>query len=207
MRLKLYVGLALALLFVGAAYFAHAQTVPAAIGPRAFSPFAIGAGFSGYNNPDFGHGHILGGTLWIDYTPSQVPHFLRGIGVEAEARDLNYGRTATLPSNLREDVAGAGLIYSWPYFRRFSPYGKFLMGLGNADYMVPTTTGGYKPYNQGRTVTMMGGGLEYRAFKSVWVRGDYEYQYWPDFFKHTNPAIPAGLLNPQGITVGAMYHF
>jgi opacity protein-like surface antigen len=203
MRLKLYVGLAFALLFVNSAYSAHAQTVPAARGPKVYSPLAIGAGFSGFN-PDIGHTHLFGGTLWIDYTPDRVPSFLRGIGIEVEARDLNYGRSAAAEPDLREDVASGGVIYSWPHFRNFRPYGKFLIGFGNADEYDARLR---LKFHDSRTVTSFGGGLEYRAFKGVWVRGDYEYQSWPDFFKHSNPAIPAGLLNPQGFTIGAMYHF
>jgi opacity protein-like surface antigen len=133
-----------------------------------------------------------------------VPHLLRGIGLEVEARDLNYGRSATQPPDLRDDVASGGVIYSWHRFRSIRPYGKFLMGYGNTDEgsLVSTVR-----WHDSRTVTSMGGGVEYRAWRSVWVRADYEYQTWPDFFKHSNPAIPQGLLNPQGFTVGAMYHF
>jgi len=105
MRLKLYVGLILALLFVCAAYSALAQTVPAAKEERI--PFAIGAGVSGFN-PDWGQGRILGETVWIDYTPTRVPSFLRGIGLELEARDLNFGRTLTVPPLMVEESAGVG---------------------------------------------------------------------------------------------------
>src|ERR1035437_1040588 len=177
MRLKPYLGLTLAVLFVCAAYSALAQTVPAAT--EKYLPFAIGAGFSGYN-PHYGHGHLLGGTLWIDYTPNRVPRLLRGIGIEAEARDLNYGRSSSQPPNLREDAAGGGVIYSWPRFRDFRPYGKFLMGFGNTDYGSKITQA---RGHDSRNVTSMGGGVEFRAFRSVWVRADYEYQSWPDFFK------------------------
>jgi hypothetical protein len=38
----------------------------------------------------------------------------------------------------------------------------------------------------------------------LWVRADYEHQSWPDFFKATKPA---GRLDSQGFTVGAVYHF
>ena len=203
MRLKLYVGLAFALLFVSTTYSVHAQTVPAAIGPKEFPPLAIGVGFSGYN-PDDGHGHLLGGTLWIDYIPNRVPHLLRGLGIEAEARDLSLDRSATEAVNLRIDYVGGGLIYSWPRFRRYRPYAKCFMGYGNADQRYDPIANHY--YHDSRTVTSFGGGLDYRAFKNVWVRGDYEYQSWPDFFKHSNPP-PNGRLNPQGFTVGAMYHF
>jgi hypothetical protein len=40
--------------------------------------------------------------------------------------------------------------------------------------------------------------------RSVWLRADYEYQNWPDFYKNTKPS---GTLNPQGGTLGVMYHF
>jgi hypothetical protein len=171
---------------------------------------AIGAGFSGFN-PDDGHGHILGGTLWIDYTFPRMPHYLNGIGLEAEGRDLNYGRSATLVPALRQDIAAGGVIYSWPRYRNFRPYGKFLMGYGNADEEdTKITPPGF--WTDSRTITCMGGGLELRAYRAIWLRADYEYQIWPDFYKHPAYGIPpvaapAGLLNPQGFTVGAMYHF
>jgi opacity protein-like surface antigen len=200
MRSKPYGRLALIFLLVVAAHIALGQLAPAAT--KNEPSLAIGVGFSGFN-PDHGHGHLLGGTLSIDYTPSHVPLFLYGIGIEAEARDLNYGRSSNEPGNLREDIASGGVIYSWPHFSNFRPYGKFLMGYGNTDSESKTLL----RYHDSRTITCMGGGLEFRAAHRVWVRADYEYQSWPDFFKHTGNTKPAGLLNPQGFTVGASYHF
>jgi opacity protein-like surface antigen len=199
MRLKSNNGLTLALLFVCAVCPARAQTVEAA--NEAGLPLAIGGGFSGYN-PDFGHGHLLGIALWADYTPSKVPQVLSGIGIEAEVRDLNYGRSSNEPGNLREDVGGGGVIYSWRHFRNFRPYGKFLIGFGNTDFESVAK----HRVNQTRTVTCLGGGVEFRAFRNLWARADYEYQSWPDFF-FTRVGVPKGKLNPQGFTVGAMYHF
>jgi opacity protein-like surface antigen len=198
MVLKPYLGPALAALFVCAASSVPAQTVPSAT--KGEAPLAVGAGISGYNNPDFGPGHLLGGTLWIDYIPNRVPSFLRGIGLEAKGLDLNYGRPATLPANLREDVASGGVIYSWPRYRNFRPYVKYLMGFGNVDYEWTNQV----RFHDSRTVTSMGGGLEYLVFRHLWARVDYEYQSWPDFF---NSTTPPGKINPQGVTVGAMYHF
>jgi opacity protein-like surface antigen len=196
MGLKPYLGPTLAALFVCAAYSVLAQTVPAATQNKI--PLAVGAGISGYN-PDYGQGHLLGGTLWIEYALPHMPSYLSGIGLEAEGRDLNYGRSTTQPANLREDVGEGGVIYSWPRYRNLRPYGKFMMGFGNVDYMGSNLL----RYHDSRTITSMGGGVDYRVFRSVWMRADYEYQKWPDMFKATTPP---GTLNPQGFTVGAMYH-
>jgi opacity protein-like surface antigen len=202
MHWKLSFSLTLSVLLVCVVFPACAQSVPAAIGQSGFSPLAVGIGFSGYN-PDYDHGHLLGSTLWIDYTPDFLPTSLRGLGVEMEARDLNYGRSTTQPPNLRQDVGAGGVLYSMPHFHGFRPYTKFLMGLGNTDETAKTGV----RYNDSRTVTIVGGGIDFRAIRKVWVRADYEYQFWPDFFKHANKAIPAGVLNPQGFTLGAVYHF
>ena len=197
MGLKTYLGPALAALLVCTAITALAQTMSSARKDNV--PLAVGAGFSGFNNPDYG-GHLLGGTLWIDYSLPHMPRLLQGIGLEVEGRDLNYGRSATLPPNLRQDVASGGVIYSWPRYRNFRPYAKYLMGFGSIDY------GGGNPvrYHDTRTVTSMGGGVEYRVFRKLWVRADYEYQTWPDFYKSTTPP---GAITPHGFTAGAMYHF
>ena len=198
MQMKPYLGLILAplLVLVFAPTRALAQTAPAATEARL--PLAIGAGFSGFN-PDSGHGHLLGGTLWIDYSPKQVPQMLRGLGLQVEARDLNYGQSQT-QQNLRQDVASGGVFYSSPRYRNLRPYGKFEMGFGNMDWLPRGDR-----VHQTRTVTILGGGVELRAYRSVWVRIDYEYQFWPDFF--FKGAKPIGQLNPQGFTVGVLYHF
>jgi len=201
MVLKTYLGPALAAFFVCAAASIPAQNVHSAT--RDEVPLAVGAGISVYNTPDFGHRHLLGGTLWIDYFPSRVPSFLRGIGLEVKGLALNYGRTTTLSADLREDVASGGVIYSWPRYRNFRPYAKFMMGFSNVDYI------GYEGTTQvhlhdSRTVTSLGGGVEYRVFRYLWARVDYEYQAWPDIFNTTSTT---GTIDPHGFTVGAMYHF
>jgi opacity protein-like surface antigen len=203
MDLKPCLGPTLAALFLCAASPVLSQAVPAAT--QGNIPLSVGGGISAYN-PDIYQGHMLGGTLWIDYTLRHMPHTLQGLGIEAEARDLNYFRSGDIPSGVREDVALGGVIYSWPRYRDFRPYGKFLMGYGNADEetinYIPVTH-----WTDSRTVTSMGGGMDYRVLEHLWVRVDYEYESWPDFFKHPNNIPPAQRLKPQGFTVGAMYHF
>jgi opacity protein-like surface antigen len=197
MGIRLYFVPTLAVFFVCATYSAVSQAVPAATEGK--SPWAIGAGVSGYNS-DFENGQLLGGTLWIDYALTKVPSLLQGLAVEAEARDLNYGRWGTEQSNLRQDTAGGGLIYSWHHFNKFRPYAKLVEEFGNTDYGMNTAM----RYNATRNFLAGGGGVEYRVMRHLWVRADYEYQSWRDFFKYT---VPAGRMNPQGVTVGAVYHF
>lgn len=208
MGLKLYLGPTLAAFFVCAAYSSLAQIAPAAADENV--PWAIGAGLSGYN-PDWGHGHLLGGTLWVDYSLPRMPSLLHGLSIEGEARDLNYGRSSSQPENLRQDIVQGGLKYSWPRFLNFRPYGKFSEGYGNTDYECTTlaqceTTDNMR-YHDSRTIFSGGGGLEYRVSRHVWVRADYEYQFWPNFFKHLVVGTPVGWMNPQGFTIGAMYDF
>jgi opacity protein-like surface antigen len=197
MHLQPFLGLPLAVLLVCSAYPSFAQVVPAANEGRL--PLSVGAGVSSFD-PDWEPGRMLGITAWVDYTPGWMPRRLRGIGIEAEGRDINYGRSSSQPANLREDVAAGGVIYTWYRFHNFRPYGKYLMGIGNTDYESKSLA----REHDSRTVTIAGGGVEARIFRNVWARADYEYQFWPDFFKSTNPP---GLLNPQGVTVGASYHF
>ena len=175
----------------------YSQTNPAAV--NGTLPIAVGMGLSGFS-PDFGSGLLMGGTLWIDYTPARVPQILQGIGIEAEGRDLSLNRSSSQPPNLREDVASGGVIYFWRGNDKVRPFAKALFGLGNIDYEL----GNSVRRHDTRTVTSLGGGLEYRAFQNIWVRGDYEYQFWPDFWKN---ATPAGQLTPQGFSIGVSYDF
>jgi opacity protein-like surface antigen len=90
---------------------------------------------------------------------------------------------------------GGGPIYIWRHFRNFHPYGKGIVSFGVIDFRIPNSTYNY----DSRTVLSAGIGFEYRAYRNVWARADYEYQDWPHLFGQT--------LDPQGFTVGASYHF
>jgi opacity protein-like surface antigen len=205
MRLKPHLKLALAVFLACAAASARAQVAPSA--DEKTTPFSIGLGISAFNFPGVKSGDILGATLWSDYMPTRVPWRLHGIGLEGEARDLNFGRSGALSSADRVDLAAVGPIYSWQHYHKFRPYGKLLFGYGNANYLVTISpshpTGAY---SQSRTLACAGGGVDYRLSHGFWLRADYEYQYWPDFFKHPGTTIPNGKWHPQGITVGAVYH-
>lgn len=196
MHLKLIPRLVCAALLIPAVFPAFSQVGPSA--KQGTLPISVGFGLSGFN-PSYNGGMLLGGTVWLDFTPPKLPQILHGIGLEVEGRDLSLNRSS-IQVNLREDVASGGVMYSYRNFKNFSPYAKFLMGYGNIDYMrTPPTR-----LHDSRTVTTLGGGVEYRAYRDVWIRGDYEYQYWPDFWKNTKPP---GSLTPMGFTLGATYDF
>lgn len=191
MIFKLRVSLSLATLFFVAAFPAFSQVAPAASGGGL--PLVVGAGFSDFYT-DWNR-RITGPTLWVNWNFYSGPRLLHGFGIEAEGRDLNYGRTGS-DAKLRQDTIAGGPIYTWRHYHNFHPYGKFLMGYGSIDFNINA------PHysHDSRTVFAPGGGVEYRVSRNVWVRGDYEYQFWTDFFNHH-------ALNPNGLTVGVSYDF
>ena len=193
MHLKLFLIPIIAAFPFCAAHFLLAQAVPAA--KDGSQSLAIGGGLSSYD-VDWGHGRMLGATVWADYTPGWLPARLRGLGIEAEARDISLGPSSSQPSNFREATAGGGPIYFWRHFRNFHPYGKGNASFGVMNFRIPNTTYDH----DSRTVFSAGVGFEYRAYRNVWARADYEYQAWPDFFGGKT-------MDPQGFTVGASYHF
>lgn len=177
-----------------------AQTVPSAIQTGGL-PITAGLGVSDYD-VDWGHGRMLGGTIWIDYMPSRVPSILHGLGLEAEARDISLNHSSTQPANFRLDTAGGGPIYfaHVARFPNFHPYGKLILSYGGIDWDNPNP----QFTHETRTVMAPGLGFDYRLYRSILLRADYEYQFWPDIA----PSSPGThVLNPQGFTVGAMYDF
>jgi hypothetical protein len=163
---------------------------------------SIGAGISDYN-PDLGQGRMFGTSVWIDYALKGLPKVLQGTGLELEGRDISFGRSSPKEAILREDSFGGGATYTLLNLGPFRPYAKLIFGLGNADYLISPT----RRYNQQRTLTCFGGGFDVKAYRAVWVRVDYEYQYFPDFFKGTKAKPLSAPLDPQGFTLGAVYHF
>jgi len=197
MRLHLASRLTLAAVFAILSIPAFSQVVPAA--SEGGLPLIVGGGFSNFDL-DYGKDNgntrrMEGGTIWANWTLYNAPSLLRGIGIEIEGRDINYGRPATLPK-MRQDVGEGGVIYPWRHYRNFKPYGKFLIGMGSIDF--PSNNPKYT--HDTRAVYSPGGGLEYRVWRNVWVRADYEYEFWLHLFG-------PNALNPNGYTIGASYDF
>ncbi|MGA3033864.1 MAG: outer membrane beta-barrel protein [Terracidiphilus sp.] len=165
-------------------------------------PLEIGAGPSGYE-PDWGHGRMYGGAVWADWYPSFMPNALRGLGVEIEARDISLDRhpepnqpPRSGQANTKEDTAGGGFIYKLRLLRNLNLYGKGLISQGSVDFI--TANPNYS--HDTRALLSGGGGIQYRVYKPIWARVDYEYQVWGKLLSNNT-------LTPQGFTVGMSYDF
>jgi opacity protein-like surface antigen len=173
-----------------------AQTAPAAVS-GGNQHLEAGAGLSDFD-VDWGHGRMLGGTLWVDWSYNQVPSFLRGVGIEAEWRDISLNRSSTQPPNYRLDTIGGGVIYTLRRYGNFEPYGKFLLDYGGIDWNNPEPEFDHET----RTVFAPGLGLKYLIHGNILVRVDYEYQFWPNIAPMSSGTH---ILDPQGFTIGVMY--
>jgi opacity protein-like surface antigen len=198
MRLKFV----LVAIFLAEAVQVFSQSTPAA--SRSVWQANVGVGVSGYQDGYYGSGIMEGPTVWIDIYPNHGPNFIHGLGLEIEGRDLSFGRPSTQPSNFREDTGGGGAIYSWRHFRDFSPYGKFLWEQASIDFHTSDPT-----YNHdNRSLYAAGAGFEYRIWRDVSVRAEYEEQVWQRLFEnHALPYANGLQLKPRGITIGASYSF
>jgi opacity protein-like surface antigen len=188
-------------LLVCASVPAFSQVAPAAGRTGSAPPLSVGFAYSNFNSDYNSHlgsgGRLSGATVWADWNFYNAPPLWDGFGIEVEGRELNYGRAGDDPKPRQETIAG-GAIYTPRFHRRFHPYAKFLVGLGGtyfgADPSAPNHT------HDTRTVFIPSGGADTRFYKSLWLRVNYEYQFWPDFARgHT--------LNPNGIDIGVSYDF
>jgi opacity protein-like surface antigen len=173
-----------ALLFIAAA--AQAQVVPSAYGPR----HSLWVGGE-YSNMKASFPYQTGQRLWGIGAFADL-NVTGHLGVEAEARFLRfnsfYGET--------EDNYLAGPRYVFGKFGKFQPCAKFLVGIGKIQYPFTIGSGAY-------LALAPGGGVSYR-FSPRWaIRGEYEYQFWPDSPGFTNE--PAHQLTPNGFNVGIAF--
>jgi hypothetical protein len=173
---------------------AVSQVVPSATEAQ-FPQWSIGAGGS-YFNPDIGHSRIVGGTLWVDRGLGGPP-LLRPISVEFEARDLRWDHAATSAPTQKINSEQLGGLYTFTPTDSFHQYLKVLVGRGSANFLQIEPTW---------RALSLAGGLTVRAHRHLWIRGEYEYQIFPNFFSpQVSRSAKAAALDPQGITVGAVY--
>jgi hypothetical protein len=142
-----------------------------------------------------------GFTVWGDWRP-RPDGALSGLGLDVEVRDIDFGRSSSLPSNFKQVTGGGGPIYYVRVFRNFQVYGKWLFGFGSMDFK---TSDPYYTHDT-RNFSAPGGGFQYRLYHHLWARADYEYQMWPDLFPNKNNP-QGGTMDPQGFTLGFSYDF
>jgi len=167
------------IVFVGGASMLHAQASPTA--SRA-ADFKVGVGFTNANT-DYLPNRVNGGTAYFDFD------FSSHLGLEGEFRFVKDGET-----NIYEKSYEIGGRYFRTY-GKFVPYGKVMYGRGVFNFVNAGVTTANLAYN----MVAVGGGVDYKALRQVYVRGDFEYQRWFGF--------PPSGLTPTLLTVGVAYHF
>jgi hypothetical protein len=194
MSRRLFPKLTLAILFVAASVPVFSQVAPAAT--EGGLPLTVGVGIADYDLDWCCGSRMVGISAYVDWDLFVLPGPLKNLSIQAEGTDINYGRPARF-TNMRQDTGLGGLKYTYRHFRNLLPYVKYVGGIGSIDFQNPVN-----PYYTHDTfgVWAPGGGVEYRVWRKLWVRGDYEYQFWHHTFGPRD-------LTPAGFTIGGSYHF
>lgn len=149
-------------LFLSIAVSAHGQVLPSA----SASGFSLEAGGLGsVTQPDYaGEGiaqsspnRLYGVGAFVD------ARFSRWVQIEGEGRWLKFNQYL----GISENTYLAGPRIPIRDFRKFTPYGKVLVGMGSGSFLSGNTF-----------VIAYGGGVDYRLNRRFTVRGDFEYQQW-----------------------------
>jgi opacity protein-like surface antigen len=182
-----------------AAIPAVSQVVPSAT--QGGLPLRVGGGFSDYQT-HVGPDSMLGGALWVDCTPTALPRFLNGLGVEGEARYVTVGENAKTGAGstgfFRLGTLGGGPTYTVRRWGKVRPYFKFIVNYGVNQMNFPYRGAIFR--RETEAAYAAGGGAEYHLFGHLWARGDYEYQMWPNTLLNSN-----WILDPSGFTAGATW--
>lgn len=185
-KIVMLIGLALS-----SALTLNAQVAPAATS-FGVGKLNVGAEFSIFQIDAYPHPIESGVGVYVDYDPR------RFFGLEVEGRTIQFNET----KNQRRDEISGGFRYIYNH-GQFAPYAKALAGIGSADFTRGTYFGA--PLRQHDTFTTMtfGGGVDYKLTHKLYLRGEYEYQYWLDY--GTARRGPLGVSNPNGYSVGVSY--
>lgn len=181
-----------AALFAAAVAPIYSQTLPAA--RQGGVPIVVGAALSDYS-VDWGPGQrMIGISAWADWLPNSFPGVMRGLGIEAVGHAINYDVPSGI-SRMRQDTIQGGPMYVFNPYRGIRPYARYVFGIGSIDFP-PSGTYSHDTF----FVSSPGGGAEFHAWQHIWIRADYEYQFWHQTFG-------AHDLTPNGFTVGVSYDF
>jgi opacity protein-like surface antigen len=151
------------------------------------SPLAIGGSFS-FFDAGYASNKVGGLGTYIDWSP-----FLRGdLGIEGEARWLKFGGS----NGFSEYNYLAGPRYRFRAGEKIQPYAKFLIGAGQIRFPYNLAFGSYLAYAPG-------GGAELVLNDHWRVRGEYEFQIWPD--APGIPGVHTDSVKPNGFSLGFTY--
>lgn len=151
-------------------------------------PLGVGGGFSSFDL-DYGHGsRMIGASAWADYS------LFHGLGIEAAGTSIFADRPERISRMRQDTIKGGGIYKAHPFFG-VRPYAKFLVGIGSIDFPSRYPTYTHDTY----LMYASGGGVEYKVWKTLFVRGDYEYEWWRQYQGPRD-------LNPNGFTIGATYY-
>lgn len=194
MNMKLIPKLLSIAVFLVAGSYGFSQVVPAARSGRSSVPLVLGGGYSNFTM-DWGPGHRSNGMYaYVDFYP--LRGVLRDLGIEVEGRSSLWGNP--IP-NLREDTGLFGGIYSFSHLPGVHPYGKFLAGVGSMDFPPVKRFPNYK--HDTFFADAAAGGADVQLYQGIWVRGEYQYQWWHNVFG------VGQTFTPNGISVGLHYDF
>ena len=128
-----------------------------------------------------GSNYLVGVGTYVDF------HFTHWVQLEGEARWLRFHEY----SGEHQDHYLIGPKVPVIQFGKAQVYGKAMVGLGKMTF---PNHYGYGTF----TAVAFGGGIDDRLSRKVTVRGDFEYQDWPNF-------LPGQTMRPWGLTVGMAY--
>ena len=140
----------------------------------------VGGQFTFAPKSDYGTDTFYGGGGYATFD------FTHNLGVE-----LNYHQVNGQGLQIYERSYEVGVRYV-KHFGIVDPYLRLSYGRGVFNY--PNSVANLA-YNMGAGAF----GADIRVQRHVNVRGDYEFQYWPNF--------PENGLSPHLVSIGAAYHF
>jgi opacity protein-like surface antigen len=163
-----------------------AQVAPAArVGGRAIG---IGAGVSDYYL-DYGPGRRMQGLV----ARASLGIF-HGLGVDGNARTIFMDTPLSL-TRMQQNTFLGGVYYEAKPIFRARPFVRMAAGLGTIEF--PSKNPAYT--RDSYTVFAPSAGFEFPVVDKVYVRAEYEYQFWKEYH---GPKY----LNPQGVTLGVTYY-
>jgi len=167
-----------ALLFLCACNdFLSAQVTPSAF--RSPISLTVGGTVSAFN-PDYVQNKMIGVGGFVDL------NLFHGVGVEAEGRWLRFRE----PYGISQDNYLIGPRVQLHHLWHFRPYVKALGGFSEMTFEDNIAQGRFTTFEAG-------GGLDYHLTRRISVRGEGDFQWWPEFLGSS--------LTPYGVSAGVGY--